>query len=139
MAFVDVLSGFMLDNGIGDGAYVASGVSLQNGVRRETGAETIVLLRQTGGTALQGASPGRSDSSNDWGFQVLVDSETASGARATAESIFELLHAAQDASVISGYKVLWLRAVAPPQDVGPGPGPAKRFAVSTNYTARLVR
>lgn len=118
-------------SGIGN-LYATSGVSLQDGYRRETGATTIAVFRQTGGASFT------FDTSEGYGFQVLVDSKTVSGARAVSRDIYNLLHD-RLAEVISGVSVLWVRGVAPPQDVGPGPGTGERFAVSTNYEARILR
>ena len=42
-------------------------------------------------------------------------------------------------SGFGSFNVLWLRGIAPPQDIGPGPGASKRFTVSTNYDARIKR
>jgi hypothetical protein len=129
--FVNAVISECVVSGIGS-LYATSGVSLQDGYRRETGAETIAVFRATGGVSLI------FDTSEGYGFQVLVDSKTVSGARAVSRDIYNTLHN-RLAEVISGYSVLWVRGVAPPQDVGPGPGTGERFAVSTNYEARILR
>lgn len=131
MEFVDAAIWLCVTSGIGE-RYSASGVSIQNGMRRETGADTVALFRQTGGAGLP------FDTSEGYGFQVLVDSETPEDARSASRAIYNLLHDRR-AEVVSGFSVLWVRGVAPPQDVGPGPGTSERFAVSTNYEARILR
>ncbi len=130
---VDVAIEECVASGIGTRySEVTSGVALQNGMRRDTPAQTVALFLAQGGEGLP------FDTSEGSGFQVLVDSETVSGARATARDIYNLLHDRR-AEVISGVSILWLRGVAPPQDVGPGPGDSERFTVSTNYDARILR
>jgi hypothetical protein len=107
-------------------------VSIQDGFRRETGAPTIALFSQTGGRGYA------QDQVEDLALQVLVDSTTVSGARAAARVIYDLLHETVAAYTEFGsYEVLWLRGIAPPQDIGPGPGGSKRFVVSTNFEARI--
>lgn len=132
--FVTAVVDYCVSGGIG-GKYAASKVSLQDGMRRDTGAETIALFRQTGGESYP------QDQTEGYGFQVLVDSETVSGARSTARDIYELLHeiVPLDSASFNGFDVLWLRGIAPPQDLGPGPGGADRFFVSTNYDARIKK
>lgn len=135
--FVTAALQYVAANGIGT-LYSASGVALQDGMRRAPGdlpgvaPETIALFRETGGESLI------FDTSEEYAFQVLVDSETVSGARKVSRDIYNLLHDTR-ATVISGFSVLWLRGVTPPQDIGIGPGTGERFTVSTNYTARLLR
>lgn len=130
---VDVVIAECVASGIGTRySESVSGVALQNGMRRDTVAPTVALFLQAGGEGLP------FDTSENAGFQVLVDSETVSGARAVARDIYNLLHD-RTAEVISGVSILWLRGVAPPQDVGPGPGDSERFVVSTNYDARVLR
>ena len=129
--FVTAVVDYCISGGIG-AWYATSGVSLQDGLRRESGASTVVLFSQTGGESYAW------DQSEGYGFQVLVDSETVSGARAVARDIYDLLHeTVANNSDFGSYEVLWLRGIAPPQDIGPGPGGSKRFTVSTNYDARL--
>lgn len=125
---------YCISGGIGT-LYATSGVSLQDGHRVETGAPTIALFMQTGGESYA------QDQTEGYGFQVLVDSETVSGARDTARQIYDLLHeiVADYATNFGSFEVLWLRGVAPPQDIGPGPGGGKRFVVSTNFDARIKR
>jgi hypothetical protein len=124
---------FCISGGIG-ALYATSGVSLQDGYRRESGAPTIALFNQTGGVSYA------QDQTEGYGIQVLVDSETASGARAVAREIYDLLHeTVANSTDFGSYDVLWLRGIAPPQDLGPGPGGSQRFTVSTNYDARIKR
>lgn len=134
--FVTAVINHCISGGVGESQlYATSGVSMQDGLRRDTGAPTIALFRQGPGESFaQGATEG-------YGIQVLVDSETVSGARATARDIYELLHEVVPLDGVSfgSFDVLWLRGVAPPQDVGPGPGDEKRFVVSTNYDARIKK
>lgn len=131
--FVTAVVDYCISEGVGE-KYATSGVSIQDGVRKETGAETIALFNQNPGTSYA------QDQVEDCGIQVLVDSETVSGARDVAREIYELLHetVANDTD-FGSFDVLWLRGVAPPQDLGPGPGGADRFIVSTNYGARIKR
>jgi hypothetical protein len=122
-----------ISGGIGS-LYSTSGVSMQDGLRKQTGAPTIALFNQAGGTSFA------QDQMESYGFQVLVDSDTPSGARTAARDIYDHLHETVAAySGFGDYEVLWLRGIAPPQDLGPGPGEADRFTVSTNYVARLRR
>jgi hypothetical protein len=123
-----------ISGGIGT-LYGTSGVSIQDGFRRETGAPTIAVFTQTGGESFA------QDQMEGVGIQVLVDSETVSGARTTSRAIYDLLHetVADYATNFGSFEVLWLRGVAPPQDIGPGPGGGKRVIVSTNYDARIRR
>lgn len=141
--FAAVAMDYCEAQGIG-GVYATSGVALQDGLRRAPGdlpgsaPDTIALFRGTGGETIVGATPGPTSTSEDYALQVLVDSETVSGARATARAIYDLLHDVR-ASVISGVSVLWIHGVTPPQDLGTGPGSEERFLVTCNYTARLLR
>lgn len=141
--FVTAAVYYVEANGIGSfptvsGARVTSGVVLFDGKRRDGGdlpggrPDTIALFRQSAGEGLI------FDTSEEYGFQVLVDSETVSGARAVSRLIYNLLNDTR-ATVISGFELLWLRGIAPPQDIGDGPGSDERFIVSTNYTARILR
>jgi hypothetical protein len=131
--FVTAVVDYCVSGLIGE-LYATSGVSLQDGMRRETAAPTIALFTQTGGESFA------QDQTEGYGFQVLVDSETASGARSAARDIYDLLHeTVADSSNFGSYDVLWLRGVAPPQDIGPGPGGGNRFVVSTNFDARIKR
>ncbi len=131
--FVTAVVDYCVSGGIG-ALYATSGVSIQDGYRRVTEAPTIVLFSQTGGEAFA------QDQMEGYAFQVLVDSETVSGARTTARAVYDLLHETIANKVDFGsFDVLWLRGVAPPQDIGPGPGGGKRFVVSTNYDARIKR
>jgi hypothetical protein len=133
MDFVSALASYCVASGIG-AFYATSGVSIQDGMRRSMDPEpaTVVLFRQTGGESFA------QDETEEQAVQVLVDSATVSGARAAARAVFELLHETV-ATTISGHRLLWLRGVAPPQDIGPSLGNSERFTVSTNFTARLVR
>ena len=131
--FVTAVVDYCVSGGIG-ALYATSGVSIQDGMRRETAAPTIAHFSQTGGESYA------QDQTEGYGLQVLVDSETASGARTVARDIYDLLHeTVANSSDFGSYEVLWLRGVAPPQDIGPGPGGSKRFTVSTNYDARIKR
>jgi hypothetical protein len=114
--------------------YGQTGVSLQDGYRRDfdPSPDTVAVFRQSGGASVI------HDYTEDYALQVLVDSKTVSGARTVARSIYNLLHE-RDAENIGGVNVLWLRGVAPPQDLGPGPAEGERFTVSVNFTARLLR
>lgn len=131
--FVTAVVNYCIAQGIG-ALYAESGISIQDGMRRETGAETIVLFTQGPGTSFA------QDQLEGYGVQVLVDSETVSGARAAARDIYDLLHeTVADKANFGDHDVLWLRGIAPPQDIGPGPGGADRFVVSTNYDAMIKR
>jgi hypothetical protein len=132
--FVTAVVDRCISGGVGT-LYATSGVSIQDGLRQETGAETIAVFTQSSGESFA------QDQTEAQGIQVLVDSETVSGARDVARTIYELLHetVADYASGFGSFHVLWLRGVAPPQDIGPGPGGSKRFVVSTNYDARIIR
>lgn len=131
--FVTTVADFCISGGIGE-LYSTSGVSIQDGLRRETGAPTIAVFTQAPGESFA------QDMTEGIGVQVLVDSETVSGARDTARTIYELLHeTVADYANFGSFQVLWLRGIAPPQDIGPGPGDGKRFVVSTNYDARIRR
>jgi len=130
--FVTAVVDRCVSGGIGT-LYGTTGVSLQDGFRRETGAPTIALFSQaTGESYAQAMTEGI-------GIQVLVDSVTVEDARTTARAIYDLLHetVANYATDFGSFEVLWLRGVAPPQDIGPGPGDGKRFVVSTNFDARI--
>jgi len=109
-------------------------VSVQDGYRRDFDPEpaVVAVFRGGGGAGLP------FDTSEDYGMQVLVDATTVSGARAVSRQIYNLLHN-RLAQVVGGFSVLWLRGVAPPQDLGPGPSDSERFTVTANYTARLLR
>jgi hypothetical protein len=124
---VDAIADRLVASGIGTARYSTSGTSVQVNVRRETGADTIVLLTQRGGTAY----PGQRE---DQTFQVLVDATTVSGAQAKARAVFDHLHGLV-ALTLSGHDVLWIRAVTPPQAVPHGPGESERFQFSVNFDA----
>lgn len=134
--FVTAVLDRCVSGGIG-ALYATSGVSLQDGYRRDwkTPPYTIAVFRQTGGVSFA------QDMTEAPTVQVLVDSATVSGARSTARAIYDLLHetVADYATNFGSYEVLWLRGVAPPQDIGPGPGGSKRFTVSVNFEARIKR
>ncbi len=131
--FVNAALNLCVASGIG-GLYAASGVSLQDGYRRdfEPEPDVIAVFRGSGGT------PVVWDYTEDYGIQVLVDGSTVSGARAVARAIYENLHDRR-AENIGGFGVLWLRGTALPQDLGPGPADSERFTVAVNFTARLLR
>lgn len=129
--FVTAVVNHCVSGAIGE-KYAASGVSIQDGLRRESGATTVALFSQTGGVSFP------QDQTEGYTFQVLVDSPEAFDARTTARDIYDLLHETV-ATQLGSFEVLWLRGVAPPQDLGPGPGDSKRFTVSTNYEARIKR
>lgn len=129
--FIDGLAGRLVASGIGTGLYSTSGTSVQVNVRRETGAPTLLLLSQTGGT------PHVKGQTEQHGVQVLVDSTTVSGARAKAREVFDHFHGLT-AETISGHDVLWVRALALPQAVVVGPGESEQFRFSLNFEA-LVR
>lgn len=133
MEFVTAAMNFCVASGIG-GVYATSGISMQDGYRRSFDPEPAVtaVFRQSGGAGLP------FDTSEEYALQVLVDATTVSGARTVARQIYNLLHN-RLATIIGGYSVLWLRGVAPPQDLGPGPADRERFTVSANFTARLLR
>lgn len=132
--FVSAAANLLVSGGVGT-LYATSGTSVQMNVRRDTGAETVVLLSQTGGLAFP------HDAKEQYAFQVMVDSTTISGARTTARAVFDLLHE-RVAEEIGGHDVLWLRAVTLPQAIpmGPSGGPDKeRFQFSVNFDALLVK
>jgi len=131
--FVTALVDLCVASGIGT-KYAEMGTSLQDGYRRDFNPQPaiVALFRQGAGASFP------FDTSEEYGVQVLVDATTVSGARDTARDIYNLLHN-RLAQVVGDFSVLWLRGVAPPQDIGPGPADSKRFTVSTNYTARLLR
>lgn len=129
--FVTALVDLTIASGIGE-KYAATGVSIQDGYRRDTGADIVALFRQATGVSFP------FDQTEEQGIQVLVDATTVSGARTTARAIYNLLHN-RIAETQGGFRFLWLRGVAPPQDLGPGPADSKRFTVTANYTARLLR
>ena len=132
--FVTAVVDYCVSGGIGT-LYGTSGVSLQDGYRRETGANAIAVFRQTGGETFA------QDQTEGSGFQVLVDSVTVDDARTAARAIYDLLNetVADYATGFGSFNVLWLRGIAPPQDIGPGPGDSKRFTVSLNFDARIRR
>jgi hypothetical protein len=133
MEFVTALVNECVASGIGT-LYGKTGVSIQDGFRRDfsPSPETVVLFRGGGGEGLP------FDTSEEYAIQVLVDSATVSGARAVARQVYNQLHDRR-AENIGGFGVLWLRGVAPPQDLGPGPADRERFTVTANFTARLLR
>lgn len=135
-ALVDVLSG----EGIGGRYDVASGLSLQVATRRVVGnAEAIAVFTPIGGPA-----PAPRDEWEQYGFQVLVDAETAQLALDHARVLYERMHAGFDATCVSGeaasFEVLWVRSITgPPQVLGNGPGSEERWLVTTNYSAFIVK
>lgn len=134
MEFLDAVALDLVASGVG-GLYGSpvSGVSIQVNVRREVpGANTVVLLKQTGGAAFP------FDYKEQQAFQCFVDSTTISGARDTARTVFDQLHE-RTAETISGHRVLWMRAIAPPQSVPLGPTDSKGFQFSVNFDALLVK
>ena len=132
--FVTAVVDYCVSGSIGE-LYSTSGVSIQDGFRRETGAPTIALFTQTGGETFP------QDQTEGYSFQVLVDSVTVDDARTAARAIYSLLNevVADYATSFGSFNVLWLRGIAPPQDIGPGPGDGKRFVVSLNFDARIRR
>jgi len=132
--FVTAVVDYCISGGIGE-LFATSGVSIQDGFRRESGAPTIAVFTQTGGESFA------QDQTEGLGLQVLVDSVTVDDARDVARQIYDLLHetVANYATDFGSFRVLWLRGVAPPQDIGPGPGGSKRFVVSVNFDARIIR
>lgn len=116
-------------------------VSIQVTNRREIqdsaagDGSTIVLLQQTGG------NPWPRGSAEEYGFQVLVDSnDVVSGetaARAVYDRLFERFN-----EVLGGHVVHWLRAVALPQAVPMGPSagqPPERFMFSVNFNTLILK
>lgn len=136
--FITALAQYLEAQGVGE-IYSTSGVSIQDGMRRDLSdiggpPPTIALVRQGPGDPLINAL----QTNELYGVQVLVDSETVSGARETSRTIFSLLSGVR-AQVISGFRVMSVQAIDLPADIGVAPGASERFTVSTNYTARIVK
>lgn len=130
--FIDRLADLLVASGFGERGPTASGVSIQTSFRRESEVgPTTALLSQTGGASFPWGFK------EEYGVQLLVDSSTVSGAKTTARAIYDFLHETT-AQVISGHKVLWLRAIAPPQAIPTGPDES-RFQFAVNFNALLVR
>lgn len=122
------LAELLVASGICDGHYSDEGRSAQVNFRRETHAETIVLLTQRGGLVERERAEMPS-------FQVLVDSSSIRAASTCAREVFDFLHEMGRFVSDSGHDVLWVRAVAPPQAVPNGPGESERFQFSMNFDA----
>lgn len=115
-------------------------VSIQVTNRREIqdsvvgDGSTIVLLQQSGGT------PGPRGSFEEYGFQVLVDSNDLVSGEVAARAVYDRLHERFNV-VLGGHVVHWLRAVALPQAVPMGPSagqPPERFMFSVNFNSMLL-
>lgn len=132
--FVKRVAEDLVASGIGTGLYSTSGVSVQVNYRRDLGTDHVVLLTQTGGVAFAW------NFKEQQAFQVLVDSVDLVSAQTLARQVFDQLHE-RTATCFSGYEVLWLRAVAPPQaiPVGPQADQPSRFQFSVNFDALLVK
>lgn len=128
--FIDRLADLLVASGFGILGAPTSGAAVQVDFRRD-GPEMVLLLSQTGGVSYPFGDK------EEYGFQVLVDATTISGAKATARGVYDFLHETI-VQEIGGHRVLWLRAIAPPQAIPAGPKP-ERFQFSTNYRALLVR
>ena len=133
----EVISGFgdeLIGAGIVTGYYSTSGVSLQINHRREATdpAITIVLMSQTGGLAFPHKAK------EQQGFQVLVDAQKVADAASKAREIYALWEELVGTTISGGHKILWMRAVAPPQTIPNGPGD-RRFQFSVNFDAMIVK
>ncbi len=128
--FVDSVADYMVLSGVG-ARYATSGTSIQVTVRRDIGATTVVLVTPQGGLAFP------KKQTEQQAFQVLVDSDTISGARVKAREVFDLLHDVHAVILPSGHEVLWMRAVALPQAIPNGPGRGEIFQFSVNFDAVL--
>jgi hypothetical protein len=128
--FVDAIALRLEANGLGT-LYSTSGTSIQVRSRRDTGADQVILLRPTGGLEFERKT------TETYAIQCLAESATASGANVLARQVWTDLHDITR-EVISGFNVLWMRALAPPQDLGAGPGDQERFLFTVNFDARLI-
>lgn len=133
MELVEGIAHLLIASGVG-AASATSGVAIFHSYERDTGAPTTLVIRATGGT---GVAPRL-----EWEeqtFQIITRSRgTVSGAMAAARAAYGVLHDLHMQVVSGNHKVLWCRAIAPPADIGPGPGGGEDFLVSTNFSARLV-
>lgn len=128
--FVDEVADLLVASGVATGLYTTSGTSLQVNYRRDTGAPTVLLLRQSGGTPLPKAD------AETYTLQALVDSETNAAAKSKARELFDFLHERTRVALPS-HDVLWIRAVTLPQSLplGPNTGGSERFQFSVNFNA----
>lgn len=134
MEFVQAVALDLVASGVG-ALYATSGTSIHVNVRRDqpgNTVNTVVLLKQTGGVAFP------LNTKEQYAFQCFVDSDTIAGARDTARTVFDQLHE-RTAEVISGHRVLWMRAIGPPQAVPLGPTESKGYQFSVNFDAMLVK
>ncbi len=134
MEFIEAVARDLVASGVG-AFYSTSGVAIQVNVRADDPGNSIttwVVLRQTGGVAFP------LKTKEQYAFQCLVDSTTVVSAQTVARTVFDQLHE-RTAEVISGHKVLWMRAIALPQAVPLGPTDSKGYQFSVNFDAMLVK
>jgi len=132
---IDGLADELVGAGIGTGRFSTSGTSVQVNVRRDEGHDVIhLVLRQTGGLSFPHKAK------EQQAIQVLIDGPTMSGTRAKAREVYEFWEETVDALISGGHKILWIRAVAPPQSVPMGPDQSQeRFQFSVNFDALVVK
>jgi hypothetical protein len=135
MEVVNLLADDLVASGVG-ALWASSGVSVQVNYRRDTGADTYVVLRQTGGSTFPGPATRREQQT----FQALVDSNTLSGVQAVARQVYDQLHSRENMT-LSGVRVMQVLAIAPPNvfPTGPGANDPGRFQASVNLDAFVVR
>jgi hypothetical protein len=111
-----------------------SGVCIQENLRRETGADTYVVINQTGGLPFPHAAK------EQYAFQALVDSNDMVSGQTACRAVYDRLNE-RISVTLAGHDVLWIRAIALPQSVPLGPSagqPPERFMFSVNFDA-LIR
>lgn len=133
----EVISGFgyeLIGSGVVTGFYSTSGVSLQVNHRREIDDKdvTVVLLSQVGGLSFVRKTK------EQQAIQVLIDAKTHAAAQSKAREIYAQWEEQIACTISGGHKVLWIRAVAPPQAIPNGPGDG-RFQFSVTFDAMIVK
>lgn len=131
--FITAVANDLVSGGVG--ALVAtSGVSIHQNVRRDTGADHYVTLKQTGGLSFPHKGK------EQYTIQAMIDSDDVVSGQTIARSVYDRLNE-RISVTLGGHDVLWIRAITPPQAVPMGPSagqPPERFQFSVNFDS-LIR